>query len=62
MFKLNVGEMKSVDDYMKVLSKKARWNYKDRQKKFAKGLTCEYVPLPPGSQELVDQMWPLYKK
>ncbi|EFN59064.1 expressed protein [Chlorella variabilis] len=61
IFKLNVGEMKGVEDYMKVLSKKGRWNYKDRQKKFKQGLTCEHVPLPPGSKELVDELWPLYK-
>ena len=33
IFKLEVGGMKSIDDYMAVLSKKGRWNYKDRQKK-----------------------------
>ena len=30
--------------------------------RFQQGLTCEYVPLPVGSKELVDDMWPLYKK
>jgi hypothetical protein len=104
VFKLHVGEMKSIDDYLKVgrarqpgctacpkgrsakgsqrtglcdrcathppaayraaqvLSKKGRWNFKDRQKKFKAGLSCEYVPLPPGSKELVDELWPLYRK
>lgn len=61
IFKLDVSQMKSMDDYTKLLSKKGRWNFKDRQKKFAQGLTCEYVPLPPGSKELVDSLWPLYK-
>lgn len=61
IFKLNVGEMKSVEDYMKVLSKKGRWNYKDRQKKFAAGCTCQYVPLKLGDKEMVDTLWPLYK-
>ena len=32
-FMLDVSKMKGIDDYMKVLSKKGRWNYKDRQKK-----------------------------
>lgn len=35
IFKLDVRGMKSVDDYCKVLSKKGRWNFKDRQKKCA---------------------------
>lgn len=61
VFKLHVGEMKKMDDYLKLLSKKGRWNFKDRQKKFAAGCKCEYVPLPPGSQELVDELWPLYR-
>jgi len=26
--------MKSIDDYAKLLSRKARWNFKDRQKKW----------------------------
>jgi hypothetical protein len=62
VFKLHVGEMKKMDDYLKLLSKKGRWNFKDRQKKFAAGCKCEYVPLPPGSQALVDELWPLYRK
>ena len=33
IFKLDVSEMKSIDDYTKLLSKKGRWNFKDRQKK-----------------------------
>lgn len=48
--------------FVQVLSKKGRWNFKDRQKKFKTGLDCEYVPLPPGSKELVDELWPLYRK
>lgn len=111
IFKLDVSGMKSVDDYAKLLSKKGRWNFKDRQKKcadggwpsgglggttpgggwlslgssrpcahpelaraaahlppptrarrFVQGLTCEYVPLELGDRELVDSLWPLYKK
>ena len=30
--------------------------------RFQQGLTCEYVPLPVGSKQMVDDMWPLYKK
>lgn len=33
IFKLDVSQMKSMDDYTKLLSKKGRWNFKDRQKK-----------------------------
>jgi hypothetical protein len=31
-------------------------------RRFQQGLTCEYVPLPVGSKQMVDDMWPLYKK
>ena len=33
VFKLDVSKMKSFDDYLAKLSKKGRWNCKDRQKK-----------------------------
>ena len=33
IFKLEVASMKGIEDYMAVLSKKGRWNFKDRQKK-----------------------------
>lgn len=33
IFKLEVSGMKSMDDYAKLLSRKGRWNFKDRQKK-----------------------------
>lgn len=33
VFKLDVRGMKNFDDYLAKLSKKARWNCKDRQKK-----------------------------
>lgn len=63
VFKLDVRGMKSIDDYTKLLSKKGRWNFKDRQKKFnnAKVINHEYVDLPPGSTEMVASLWPLYK-
>ena len=62
IFKLEVGKLASVDDYAALLSKKGRWNFKDRQKKFKAGLTCEYVPLALGDREFVESLWPLYKK
>jgi hypothetical protein len=30
--------------------------------RFAAGCTCEYVPLKLGDKEMVDTLWPLYKK
>lgn len=62
VFKLDVRGMKSVADYQKILSKKGRWNYKDRMKKFAASpLKLEYTPLQLGSHDVVDELWPLYK-
>lgn len=31
-------------------------------RRFAQGLTCEYVPLKVGDKEMVDTLWPLYKQ
>lgn len=63
VFKLDVREMKSMEDYTKLLSRKGRWNFKDRQKKFhdPKVLSCEYVDLPSGDEQRVNELWPLYK-
>lgn len=59
-FMLDVSGMKSMDDYAKVLSKKGRWNFKDRRKKFAKGpILHEFIDLP-ANKEFVDSLWPLY--
>ena len=64
VFKLDVSKMKSMDDYVKLLSKKGRWNFKDRQKKFNNKavIKCEYVPLLQGSEDMVSELWPLYKQ
>lgn len=63
VFKLDVSELRSMDDYAKLLSRKGRWNFKDRQKKFHDPtlLSCEYVPLPLGDEARVDELWPLYR-
>lgn len=59
-FMLDVSKMTSMDDYGKVLSKKGRWNFKDRRKKFAKGpIEHEFIDLP-ADREFVDGLWPLY--
>lgn len=59
-FMLDVSNMKSMDDYCQSLTRKSRWNYKDRRKKFDKGpLTHELVPFQ-NSDEFIESLWPLY--
>lgn len=62
VFKLDVAAMgRWPDDYAAALSKKGRWNLKDRLKKFAASpLVLEYRELPLGATEIVDELWPLY--
>lgn len=45
---------------MKVLSKKGRWNYKDRNKKFAKGSIEHELKEFEYSKENIELLWPLY--
>ena len=52
--------MESIDDYMKVLSKKGRWNYKDRMKKFGKGSVEHELRDFEYTKEFIDMLWPLY--
>jgi hypothetical protein len=33
VFKLDVSGMRTMDDYLSILSRKGRWNFKDRQRK-----------------------------
>jgi len=60
VFMLDVSKMNSMDDYLTVLSRKARWNFKDRQRKFhnPKAIKMEYVPL---DKAMIDTLWPLYQ-
>lgn len=44
VFKLDVSGFKTMDDYVKTLSKKGRWNFKDRQKKCAGVLGSAHRP------------------
>lgn len=64
VFKLDVRPLKSVDDYVAKLSKKGKWNFKDRQKKFndPKTISCQYLPFPTGEAAIdaCDRLWPLY--
>lgn len=60
VFKLDVSSMHSMDDYLNVLSRKGRWNFKDRQKKFNNPtvINMEYVPL---DKSMIGTLWPLYQ-
>lgn len=59
-FMLDVSKMKTIDDYCQSLTRKGRWNFKDRRKKFAKGpMLHELVPLNK-SDEFIGSLWPLY--
>lgn len=60
VFQLDVSKMESMDDYMQVLSKKGRWNYKDRQKKFAKGTIEHEIRDFEYTTKFIDMLWPLY--
>ena len=60
VFQLDVRGMETMDDYMKVLSKKGRWNYKDRQKKFAKGTIEHELREFEYTDKFIDMLWPLY--
>jgi hypothetical protein len=60
VFMLDVSQMKTMDDYVKVLSKKGRWNYKDRQKKFAKGPIEHELKEFEYTDAFIDMIWPLY--
>jgi len=61
---LDVSKMKTMADYTAILSKKGRWNFKDRQKKFKdpRLVKSELVPIPPNDPEFIDKLWPLYKQ
>ncbi|GAB4819106.1 hypothetical protein N2152v2_006152 [Parachlorella kessleri] len=62
VFKLDVSKMKSFDDYLAKLSKKGRWNCKDRQKKLnASPLKVEYIPLTQ-DRAFLETLWPLYQR
>ncbi len=52
--------METIDGYMKVLSKKGRWNYKDRQKKFGKGPVEHELRNFDYTDKFIDMLWPLY--
>lgn len=59
-FMLDVSKMETMDDYCQSLTRKGRWNYKDRRKKFDKGpLMHELIPLE-NSDEFIESLWPLY--
>jgi hypothetical protein len=60
VFMLDVSKMESMDDYMKKLSKKGRWNFKDRQKKFAKGPIEHELKAFENTEEFINMLWPLY--
>ena len=48
VFRLDVSGMKAMEEYVATLTKKAKWNFKDRQKKFnnKKVMAHELIPLP----------------
>lgn len=59
-FMLDVSKMETMDDYCQSLTRKGRWNYKDRRKKFDKGpLVHELIPFEK-SDEFIESLWPLY--
>jgi hypothetical protein len=60
VFQLDVSKMETMEDYMQVLSKKGRWNYKDRQKKFAKGPIEHELREFEYTDKFIDMLWPLY--
>ena len=61
-FMLDVSGMKSMEDYGKVLTKKGRWNLKDRQKKFQSGpILHEFIDFPK-DEEFIASLWPLYSQ
>jgi hypothetical protein len=64
VFRLDISKMKTMDDYVKTLSRKAKWNFKDRQKKFNNPalISSEVVPVTPGDTAFIDTLWPLYKQ
>lgn len=63
-FMLDVSEMKSMDDYANSLTRKGRWNFKDRQKKFKKSqaIKHEFLELSPEDTAFVERLWPLYSQ
>jgi len=64
VFRLDISKMKKIEDYVATLSKKAKWNFKDRQKKFnnPKLISSEVVPIKQGDKAFLDTIWPLYKQ
>lgn len=64
VFRLDISKMKKIEDYVTTLSKKAKWNFKDRQKKFnnPKLISSEIVPIKQGDKAFLDTIWPLYKQ
>jgi hypothetical protein len=64
VFRLDISKMSKMEDYVKTLSKKAKWNFKDRQKKFNNPalIFSEVVPIKPGDKAFLDTLWPLYKQ
>lgn len=64
VFRLDISKMKKMEDYVATLSKKAKWNFKDRQKKFNNPalISSEVVPINQEDNAFLDAIWPLYKQ
>lgn len=60
-FMLDVSEMKTKEDYVKVLSKSAKRDYKKKFKAFEKEQNVKFEIVDwVGTEENIDMIWPLY--
>jgi len=60
---MDVSGFGTMDDYAQTLSRKARWNLKDRRARLQRGgLVVEQATLScSNGHALLDELWPLFK-